>query len=109
MDLLKYETVVMQLGAWKSFEELEVHLTLEELFELYQGVMHTRMEEFKNMARAAGATFKDEESEDEPTNEGGETISPFDKVVNMAKEKAGQQVSTKPVDSSIGMFKINRI
>lgn len=88
----------MQIGAWKSYDELEENMTLEELLELYGGIMENRYEDFKNMARANGAKFE----EDEPDTDA------FNRVieqVNARKGENGKEVEKKKV----GIFSINNV
>lgn len=41
----------MLIGAWKSFDDLEANLTLDELFELFETMLEKEHEEFRrNMA-----------------------------------------------------------
>lgn len=108
MDLVKIETEVMQIGAWKSYDELESNLTLEELYELYQGILYTRIEEFKNMARAQGAKFEDE---DEDTG-GGEVqkATNFSDIIKQVNQRragdTGEEVEDK---RTVGIFTINKV
>lgn len=44
----------MLIGAWKSFVELEESLTLNELFELYEGMMEKDHEDFRRNAGLQG-------------------------------------------------------
>lgn len=54
MDILKYENKVMQIGAWKSYYELEDALTLDELTELYGTLIEQENEQFKRDASLQG-------------------------------------------------------
>jgi hypothetical protein len=79
----------MQLGAWKSYVELEENLTLSELLELYSGILSSKMEEFKNMARANGATIDDEKKG------GDDQTTSFADIVNRVKERKGVATEDK--------------
>lgn len=87
----------MQIGAWKSFHELEENMTLDELVELYASILETRTEEFKNMARANGAKFK----EDEPDEDA------FNRVLDQVKSRSGEQQEDEK--KTLGIFSINSI
>jgi hypothetical protein len=73
----------MQLGAWKSYVELEENLTLSELIELYSGILNSKMEDFKNMARANGATINEEQKG------GDDQATSFADIISRVKERAG--------------------
>lgn len=93
----------MQLGNWKSYDELERHLTIEELYELYGGIMENRIEDFKNMARANGAKLDDEDGEQDD-GEG------WQNVMNQVNELKGQKPEKRKTENKIGgLFKINQI
>lgn len=101
----------MQVGAWKSYDELESNLTLDELYELYHGIMSNKIEEFKNMARANGATFEDEDKQGEkepvPENDG---LNPFQKILKEVDERNGVTEDKKPQGPrSIGIFNITSV
>lgn len=54
-----YEKEVFQLGRWNNYEELETALTLEELFETYDGIMSREFRTQKFLAQAMGAEFEE--------------------------------------------------
>ena len=89
----------MQTGAWKSYEELEENLTLEELMEIYVGIKENQYENFKNMARANGAKF-DEEDEGDP--------EAFNKVLDQVRERQGKTKKEVP-ENRLGVFSIKNI
>ena len=64
MDLLLYENRVMQIGAWKSYYELEDSMTLNELIELYGGIVDKETTDFKRLASLEGVDL-DKGADDE--------------------------------------------
>lgn len=50
-----------EVGAWKNYEILEEELTLDELFELYEGTTERQIRMMKTMAAAMGASVDDDE------------------------------------------------
>lgn len=47
--------MIVEIGAWKGFDDLEDHVTLNELFELYDGVCEKRHEFARVIGMAQGA------------------------------------------------------
>lgn len=72
-------------------------MTLDELVELYSSVLQTRTEEFKNMARANGAKFK----EDEPDEDA------FNRVLDQVRAKSGEKQEERK--NTLGVFSIKSI
>lgn len=90
-----YEKEVMTLGRWDNFEHLEESLTLDELFALYSAIREREIREFKNTARAMGATIEDEEETQEE--------SPLEKIVRRAAERRGEQAGEARDLSAMGL------
>jgi hypothetical protein len=78
---LKYESeIFIKSGAWKSLEDLEANLTLEELFLLYRASMAEVSTDLKIAAAAQGADVDFEEDWYEPEEKTQPVIQPHDLV-----------------------------
>lgn len=83
--MLKYEKKVFSsVGAWKSMEEMEECLSIDELLHSYEGVMDTEWEMQKMIARAMGAEINEEVSE-KPEAKKKESV--FDRARKKMDEK----------------------
>lgn len=89
----------MQIGAWKSYDELEENVTLDGLMELYAGIMKNKYEEFKNMARANGAKFDEDENEDPEA---------FNRVLDKVNKRKGT-TKKEAEKKTLGIFSINNV
>lgn len=59
----------MQLGVWKSFDELEDNLCLNELEELVRGIRATEYRKFQADAAIAGIEIDDDKEDDDPVKQ----------------------------------------
>ena len=59
--------IFLEAGAWKSIEELEDILTLEELSVLYKEAVDKERRFVKVVAAALGAEFPDDDESDSPS------------------------------------------
>lgn len=58
---MKYEREVFRLGNWKNYDDLEEHLTLEELIETYSAIIDEQNRQQRNLARMMGAKISEPE------------------------------------------------
>lgn len=86
-----------EIGAWKSYEELEESLTLDELLYLYSEVISSEVRNFQNTVLAFGGSSDDlkpdfgaDAQDGEPkTEDEGDT---FENLMQRVAEKSGGKV-----------------
>ena len=81
--------MVFQIGAWKSFDDLEECLTLEELFESYKGIIDR---DNRNAEAMFGA---DDSSLPVGDHSGGGSSTAFDQIRNKIKPERGPKDITE--------------
>lgn len=78
---MKYESeIFVKSGAWRSLEELESSVTLEELFLLYRACMAQVTTDIKVAAAAQGADVDFDDDWYEPQEKVQPVIQPYDLV-----------------------------
>jgi hypothetical protein len=79
---------VFLLGTWKNYEELEYSLTLDELLDIYKGIVERETRQTKTQARLMGVEPLEDDEETEPEEPKQESTA--ERIARRAKERVEQ-------------------
>ena len=95
MDLAEIETDVFLMGNWKSIDDLEFSITLEELFALHRAIYRSEHRRNKFAAALKGVDLDDFDAEEEET--------PFEKIKRQAEADLAGKTEDEFVFDMIGI------